>query len=222
MAFLMTHLIISKNISVIFDGQINNLPQFYLGSIAPDAAHQRANYISDYKKASHLITSAEVWGMVTDNDGWRDNIIAFLDKHKYTEHHDFIMGYCCHILSDIYNNINMWMPFKLKYADDLKEISYNNIHHQESNKLDIELALTYEGRNEFWQNLSKSHGVDLANIIYATEIEKQKDDILNLWYKDKARQDISSNKIRTYEGEMDFIKNATDFVAQIFWESLLL
>jgi len=220
MAFTMTHLIISKNISEIFDNQINNLPQFYLGSIAPDAAHQRANYISDYKKASHLITDDEPWAMTTDYDGWQNNIIAFLNKNKYSEHHDFIMGYCCHVLGDLYNNINVWTPFRLKYFDDLKEINYGNIHHQECNKIDIELALTYEGRNEFWLHLSNSQSIDLPNIIYATEIEKQKDVILNSWYKGKERQDISSNKIRTYESEMDFIKNATDFVALIFQENL--
>ena len=185
MAFTMTHLIISKNISEKFINQIDSLPQFYLGSIAPDAAHQRANYISDYKKSAHLITGDEVWGMITDYDGWKKNIIAFLNKNKYSEHHDFILGYCCHILGDLYNTINVWTPFRLKYADDLKEINYNNIHHQESNKLDIELALTYEGRNEFWLHLGKSKSIDLPNLINASEIDKQRDLILNVWYKDK-------------------------------------
>ena len=221
MAFTMTHLIISENISKIFTNQIKNISQFYLGSIAPDAAHQRANYISDYKKASHLITGNEIWGMITDYDGWQNNIITFLNKNKYSEHHDFIMGYCCHVLGDLYNTINVWNPFRLKYADELKEINYGNIHHQECNKVDIELALTYEGRNDFWLHLSNSHGIDLPNIIYATEVEKQKYVVLNSFYKDKERQDISSNKIRTYEGEMDFIKNATNFIALIFQENLL-
>ena len=219
MAYTMTHLIISENIAKLFADQINKLPQFYLGSIAPDAAHQRANYISDYKKASHLYTGDEVWGRITDYDGWQDNIIAFLIKHKHSEHHDFILGYCCHTLGDVYNNINIWNPFKTKHADDLKEIDYGNIH-QECNKLDIELALTYAGRNEFWYSLSNSHGIDLPGVIYATEIEKQKDLILNTWYMGKERQDVSSNKIRTYEGEMDFIKNATGYIALILNENI--
>lgn len=60
MAFTMTHLIISKNISEIFDSHIKNLPQFYLGTIAPDTVHNRANYTSEYKKASHLITQIDL------------------------------------------------------------------------------------------------------------------------------------------------------------------
>lgn len=219
MAFTMTHLIISKNISEIFETHIESLPQFYLGSIAPDAVHNRANYISDYKKASHLITGNEKWGMITNNNEWKRNIIVFLNKYRNSEIHDFILGYCSHILSDMYNNINVWTPFRMKYADELAK-GFGNIHHQENNKIDIELALTYESRDIFWFNLAKSTSIDLPNIIYATEIDKQKDIILNSWYKDKDRQDISSNKIRTYESEMNFIDNATDFVGRIFQEHL--
>ena len=220
MAFTMTHLIISENISTIFASHIKSLPQFYLGSIAPDAAHQRANYTSEYKKASHLITGDEIWGTITKTDEWQDNTIKFLIKHKNTENHDFIVGYCTHVLGDICNTIKMWNPFKLKYADELKEISYGNIHHQECNKLDIELALTYEGRNDFWSYLAKSESIDLPDILYAAEIDKQRDLILNSWYKGKERQDISSNTVRTYENEMDFIKNATNYVARIFQDNL--
>jgi hypothetical protein len=220
MAFTMTHLIISENISKIFSSQIKNLPQFYLGSIAPDAAHQRANYTSEYKKASHLITGDEKWGLITKTDEWEVNTIEFLVKNKNTENHDFILGYCTHVLGDIYNTINIWNPFRLKYAAELKEMSYTNIHHQESYKLDIELALTYEGGNDFWSYLAKSESIDLPDILYAAEIDKQRDLILNSWYKGKECQDISTNKIRTYENEMVVIKNATDYIARIFQENL--
>ena len=187
-----------------------------MGSIAPDAAHQRANYISDYKKASHLITGDEIWGMITKTDEWKNNAIEFLVKNKNTENRDFIIGYTTHVLGDIFNTIIMWNPFRLKYPEELKKINYGNTHHIECNKLDIELALTYESRNDFWFYLAKSKSIDLPDIIYASEIDKQKDLILNSWYAGKERQDLSSNKIRTYEGEMDFIKKATNFIADIF------
>ncbi len=220
MAFTMTHLIVSESISKTFASYIKSLPQFYLGSIAPDAVHQRANYTSEYKKNSHLITGDEQWGFITDTDTWRGNVIEFLLRNRHSENHDFILGYCSHVLTDIQNTILVWNPFKIMYADELKEINYGNIHHQENNKLDIELALTYENREEFWVHLANSKSIDLPNIIYATEIDKQKELILYSWYKGKESQDISSNKIRTYEGEMDFIKKASDFVAQIFREYL--
>lgn len=220
MAFTMTHLIISENISERFADLIGNLPQFYLGSIAPDAVHNRANYISEYKKASHLISGAEKWGFITENDAWKSNVVAFLNKNKKSANHDFILGYCSHVLSDMYNNINVWTPFRLKYADELEK-GLGNLHHQENNKIDIEQALTYEGRNDFWLHLADSKSIDLPPVIYAAELDKQKDNILNSWYRGKERQDISANKIRTYDGEMEFIKNAADFVALVFRENLV-
>ena len=214
MAFTMTHLIISENIAKIFKDKIKSLPQFYLGSIAPDAVHYRANYDSEFKKASHLNTSSEKWGMMTDYDDWQDNIVTFLNKHKMSSNHDFILGYCTHILSDLYNTIHVWTPFRLKHEGEFEK-GYGNLHHLESNKIDIELALTYEGANDFWLHLNNANSIDLPGIVYATEIDKHRDSILNSWYKGKEREDTSTNIIRTYEGEMDFIKNATNFVTQI-------
>ena len=48
-----------------------------------------------------------------------------------------------------------------------------------------------------------------------TEIEKQKDNILNQWYKGKEQQDLSANEAVTIESTMDFIKNAVDFVSPV-------
>lgn len=212
MPYAMTHLIIADNLSEIFANHIKNLPQFYLGNLSPDAVHNRANYISDYKKDSHLCVGEEKWGMITNNDEWKNSVISFLNNHKYSENRDFVLGYCCHILSDIYNNIALWIPFKQKYRD---EIEKGFGPQEETNKVDIELALTHEKKDIFWLNIQHSTGVDIADIIYATEIEKQKDNILYLWYKNKERQDLTSHKIITIESIMEFIKNAIDFVAPV-------
>jgi hypothetical protein len=212
MPFTMTHLIIAENLSKVLAKHINNLPQFYLGNIAPDAVHNRANYISDYKKEAHLCVGDEKWGMVTNNDEWINSVIHFLNKYKKTENHDFILGYCSHIMSDIYNNITEWIPFKQNYQNWVEKGYTYGLYREEINKLDIELALTYKNRNDFWLNLEKSDGVDLENIVSAAEIEKQKENILYLWFKDKPLQDISSNKIMTQESIQIFIKNAVDFI----------
>jgi len=219
MPYTMTHLIIADNVSKVFTKHINNLPQFYLGNIAPDAIYNRANYISDYKKDSHLCVGDEKWGMITNNDEWKNNVINFLNNHKNSENHDFIVGYCCHILSDIYNNIALWIPFKQQYPDEIEK-GRNNLMLRETNMIDIELALTHEKKDIFWSNIQQSAGVDLADIIYAAEIEKQKDNILNIWYADKERQDLTLNEVVTVEIIMNFIKNAVDFVMLTLQEHL--
>lgn len=219
MPFTMTHLIIAENLSEILKNHISDLPQFYLGNIAPDAVHNRVYYISDWKKESHLIVSDEKWGMITKNDEWKINVIDFLNKNKNSENRDFILGYCSHILADLYNTLTVWTPFRITYINELEK-GYGSLYHEESNKIDIEFALTYKNRDYFWQNLKKSRSIDLLNMIYATEIDQQKVNILDLWYKDKIRQYISENKFMTYEKTMDFIKNATDFIAINFQENL--
>jgi len=219
MPFTMTHLLVSEKIAERFKGCITSLPQFYLGSVAPDAVHNRENYVSDYKKAAHLITGTEPWGNITDNDEWESNVIAFLKQNKASENRDFILGYCAHILTDIYNNVHIWTPFRLAYADELAK-GYGNINHLECNKLDIAMALTYEGREMFWDFLAQSDSIDLPPLIYAKELDAQKDNILHSWYKDKEYPDISTNTVRTYAGEMELIQNATAFVEGIFQEHL--
>ena len=121
MPFQMTHLHIAKRLHELYPKRINDLSQFYLGAVSPDAVHNRAGYISDYKKKSHLCVGDEQWGLVTNNDEWIENVIGFLKDNKDSDNYDFILGYSCHILSDIYNNIAVWTPFRLKYQDEIKK-----------------------------------------------------------------------------------------------------
>jgi len=217
MAFTMAHLYIAKNIYEKIPDiiKIKDLSQFYLGTIAPDAVHNRADYISDYKRASHLCVGDEPWGMVTNNDEWIANVLNFFCKNKNSDNFDFISGYCVHILTDIYNNIAVWIPFKQKYQYKPGK-GYGNLYHQESETVDIELALKHENKKDFWIYLEKAKPINLDNldnIIFADDIEKQKENILYYWYKNQKHQDIASNKIITIESNIKFVKDATVFVA---------
>ncbi len=207
----MTHLHIAKNLYRLFPEKIKDLPQFYLGNVAPDAVHNRAGYIPDYKKASHLCVGDEPWGMLTNNEEWTENVLAFLDKNKDSDNYIFILGYCCHILADIYNNITVWTPFRLKYPDEIKK-GLGGLYHQESGKVEIELALREENREDFWVYLEKASPVGLDNIIFEEEIEKHRENILNKWFKNKERPDISTNKLITVESTMKFVEDAVDFI----------
>lgn len=213
MPFQMTHLHIAKRIHECYPDKIKNRAQFYLGAIAPDAVHNRKAYISDYKKKSHLCVGHERWGLHTNNDEWIESVLAFLKAHKDSEDYDFIQGYACHILSDIYNNIAVWTPFRLKYLDELGK-GYGGLYHQESEKVEIELALGEDNPGEFWLHLEKAEPRSLEGIIYAREIEVHKDNILHHWYKDKKRQDLSSNTLVTLESTMNFIEEACKFISQ--------
>jgi len=208
----MTHLCIARNIQQLFPEKIGNLSQFYLGTIAPDAVHNRAGYISDFKKASHLVAGDERWGEITNTGEWTESVLGFLGKHGNADDQDFVLGYCIHVLSDIYQRFAKWNPFRFTYPDKVAN-GYGNILHQESSKVDIEMAITVENREDFWFHIKESKPMDLRGIIFTEEIEKQKDNILNRWYKGKERPDLSSNEVVTIESNMKLVKDATDFVA---------
>lgn len=211
MPFQMTHLHIAKNIYEHLSERKINLPQFYLGSVAPDAVHNRVNYNSDYKKASHLRVGNDITNHPPTYDEWIENVQCFICKNKNNENYDFILGYCTHILSDIYYHIAVWTPFKLKYQDDFSK-GNGGLYYQENEKVEIELALAFENKDDFWVYLEKSIGVTLENIIFANEVEKHKENILYHWFKDKEHPDMLSNKIITIESTMKFIKDATCYV----------
>jgi hypothetical protein len=219
MPFQMTHLHISKKIHQRFPETIKNLPQFYLGTVAPDAVHYRAGYVSDYKKAAHLCVGDEPWGLLTNNDEWIENVMKFLNENKNSENHDFIVGYICHILSDIYNNIAVWTPFRLSYPDEFKK-GYGGLYHQESKKVDTVLGLKKENKDDFLVHLAKAEPITLNDIIYAEEIEKHKENILYNLYRDKEHPDLSSNKLITIKSTMKFIEGATDFIVGNIAKSL--
>ena len=68
MPYTMTHLIIADKVKNKLCKSNISLPQYYLGSIAPDAVHNRPGYISDWKKDSHLLLGDEEWGFMTNHE----------------------------------------------------------------------------------------------------------------------------------------------------------
>ena len=214
MPFAMTHLIIAENVYSAYRDNIGSLPQFYLGSIAPDAVRYRKDYVYKFKNDAHLYDGSEKWGMITDNEKWLDNAVNYMDKHRHSADADFVLGYCLHIIVDIFNNKTVWTPFRLKYPKELNK-GYANMMHREHGKIDIELALTYENKIVFEQNIKKSASISLEGVIYAEEIEKHKNGFLNMWYLNKERQNVSANVVTTYEEALEFIKRAVSFAAPI-------
>ena len=178
MPYTMTHLIIARNVKVAFNDYVKSLPNFYLGSIAPDAVHNRENFIYDHKKESHLYFGSDQWGIISNHNEYKNSVIRFFTLNKESVNYDFILGYCVHVLSDIYHHLTVFTPFLRELNDEMKENP--RLFSQESNRLDIELALTYKGREEFWDNLRKSEAVEIPGIIYADEITKQKQDDLHM------------------------------------------
>lgn len=211
MPFQMTHLHIAKKIYELNLDKIKNRSQFYLGAVAPDAVHNRSGYISDFKKLSHLCVGDEKWGLISNNDEWIENVLVFLKDNGNSDNYDFILGYCCHILSDIYNNKAVWTPFKLSYPEEQAK-GYGGLYHKESGMVEVALALKAENESDFWIYLEQSEAITLENIIFADEINEHKANIVHNWFKGKELQDLSSNELVTVQSTMKFIDEATEFI----------
>lgn len=153
----------------------------------------------------------EQWGMISNNEEWERNVISFLKENMQNFDISFLLGYCIHILSDIFNNTEVWIPFKQRYRGELWE-KYGGLYHKESREADTELALKPQNKEDFWKYLEMAEAKDFLGILYKSEIEQQKDFILNSWYANQEQPDTSRNKVVSRESAENFILKATEYV----------
>jgi hypothetical protein len=93
MPYQMVHMCIARKVVQLKPNVIRNLPQYYLGSLAPDAVHFRADFDVKDKKASHLCVGDERWGEISNNEAWAENIIQFSETRRVSEDIDFMYGF---------------------------------------------------------------------------------------------------------------------------------
>jgi hypothetical protein len=196
MPYSMSHLYIAQ--TVLEEGSLNidNVEQYYLGTLAPDAVHFRKNYDILQKRISHLYENLERDYLNKFIRDWENNLNIFFLKHKSKDNklNDFLSGYCIHIMADIYNYQYIWTPFKHKYGKE-NESKYQ----KECLLADYKL---YEDKNyeeKLFPILKKSFAVNFYDIIKTDEIEKLKDNILNIHYKNRPKANYTDNEYITYD-----------------------
>jgi len=211
----MIHLHIANKIATIHPELIKSPSQFYLGALAPDSVHFRTEFIANEKKITHLCDSDENWGEVTDNERWTTSVIAFLHEHKDSDNSCFALGYVVHILSDIYNNIHIWTPYR-KSVNMQMNISkyYGSSYHKEQAMVDFRLALELEDKKSVWESLETAIAITMPNIVYAKDIEKLRENILYVQYENITDTDTTKNEIYTYQNALTQIENTTKFISQ--------
>ena len=212
MPFPMIHLHVANKIATIHPELIKSPSQFYLGTLSPDSVHMREEFIANEKKITHLCTSDENWGEITKNDEWIDNVMSFWHEHKNSDNSCFVLGYCVHILSDIYGNIHIWTPFKQKMNLEMKDY-YGGAHHNRQASVDFKLAHEFARKKEIWDLLKKSKVVTIPGIVFEGDIEKQKYRILYEQYED-ITEDKRTIDETLYQNALTQIENTTNFVLQ--------
>jgi len=215
MPFVMTHLEIANNILKSTD-KIKNRGDFLLGSVAPDCIHVRNEYHSDMKKMSHLCVGEEPWGRATNNGEWQENVIKYLHENMNEDNADFLYGYAVHILADIQNNRKIWGPFYVANKELLAN-GHGSQYHHESAMVDLELYLSNPDRERMWNELSKSKGYDLDELVKSYEIESMRDSILTERYVDRELEDNTKNEYVSLSVIREFIENESEFIREILF-----
>lgn len=211
----MTHLCIANRILALCPETVRSLPQFYLGTLAPDSIHFRSNPLPNAKKITHLCVGEGNWGELTNNAEWQENVLSFLDSHRQSEDFDFIYGFCIHIMADIYNNFSVWTPFRQAHLNELKT-GTGDQYHTESAKVDLQLYQNIEQQAEIWSLLEQAHGLTLPGIVLEDDINRMKASILYHQYQNQPAADTSANTLITYNDTLNFIKSAAAFIFESF------
>ena len=217
MPYPMVHLHIAKNILEYSILPIENTPQFYLGSLAPDSVQFRKEY---NKKYSHLCISEEPWGFVTNNYEWECHVINFIKKNYCKIDINFLLGYGIHILADIQNNIEIWTPYRISnIGKNFKELHKNVF--EENMIIDQKIFQEYVSKTEIFKLLRNSEDFDFFDIVNKEDMENIKNRILNLQYKNESVVNIENDMIKKLNVIIDFINTTSEYIIELLKRKIL-
>ena len=176
----MVHLCVAKN---IMDAglKIINLPQFYLGSISPDAIHMRQNADRLAKHATHL-SADKKWNEVNEDDFFIF-ICDFIEKNKSDADKDFLWGYGLHILTDMYWANRVYKKFTADYRKDASPVQDERMaYYNDTDIIDQMLHDECAWKDAVRRRLQNADCPDFLGLLTAGEIEDWKLRTLR-WYE---------------------------------------
>ncbi|MDD2269161.1 MAG: zinc dependent phospholipase C family protein [Eubacteriales bacterium] len=201
----MVHLGVARNLIDIFS--INDLPSFYLGSIAPDAVHMRDNFCQDDKSISHMRNE--------DKKLWENDIVSYIKTKVNSD--VFLTGYSVHILTDIIWNRTLYTSFKTKYNQDDSPMQEQRwAYYNDTDKLDFELFYKMSYTNEMMEMLSKSKPVDVIGLVSSDEIAAWNERTLH-WYDGKESQHKNPIKYITFDELINFMQSAAIEISNLIY-----
>lgn len=214
MPFPMTHLCIAEYIlSLHTPYSEDDAAAFMLGHLAPDAVHYRPGFTGADKKITHLCpVNDERWGAISDNEAWITRVIDFYHTHAPQRDNPFLRGYCAHILEDIFNNIQIWSPFRLAHPEEAAR-GYGSAYHREWGAIDRKLYQD-RGDSRIMPLLVQAYGVDMPGLVTAEEIDAIRDNVLYVSYQDEPKADTADNRFVSYERVTRFVAEAALFASQ--------
>ena len=194
----MVHLGVAKRLSEKMN--IEDLPSFYLGAIAPDGIYTRVGFTREQKLRNHLIPEGR---QRTVGD-----ILDFLKDHSDTCDNSFILGYTVHVLTDQLYNESVYKVYLYRYDNDPSPVQDKTwAYYNDTDIVDFELFAKVDWRAEVWDHLEESRGVTVMGYITAEEAEAWRDRTLH-WYDSGESEHKNPVKYITLDDELRFIESA--------------
>ncbi|MDF2543731.1 MAG: hypothetical protein K0S47_3449 [Herbinix sp.] len=183
-----------------------NCPEFYLGSISPDAIHMRQNILSSDKGVTHLFA---------EGDLWKENVTGFIKQNKSKPNYNFILGYGIHILTDIIWNETLYRKFQHEYEKDATPLEDIRLaYYNDTDKLDFELYRIFDWRKDVWKLLERTQLFGVEGILSTDEINAWNNRTLH-WFDHGVS--LHKNPIRyiSVEDLLEFIQNANKTIKRV-------
>jgi hypothetical protein len=163
-----------------------------------------------------MYTKKDIWNIIELNN---NDVLEFINKNKNNVDIDFLLGFAFHILMDIYNNIKLWTPFRIKNTGkDFKEL--HKIVYEENMYADSKLFEMCDFKDEIWGYLKASKGIDLLNIVNIDDMEKIKNSILNAQYDNTALIISDEKGKQIIKDKFEFIEGATQYIKEIYIQEI--
>ncbi|MCL2225983.1 MAG: hypothetical protein FWB96_13530 [Defluviitaleaceae bacterium] len=149
---------------------VQNVPQFYLGIISPDAIHMRAGVDVAAKHGTHLIAADKKWSDINENE-YVNFMLGFINENRGKTDPSFLWGYGIHILTDMYWVKRVHMKFREDYAADPAPIQEEReAYYNDTDILDHALFRESGGETEAWRALQGAAAQDFLHLLSAAEI----------------------------------------------------
>ena len=163
----MVHLSVAHGL--IEDHGYPDCPDFYLGSIVPDAIHMRPGTNGQDKRTVHLRG---------ENGLDLDRLRALLgdgDEERSEEARAFLLGYAAHVLTDVLWREETILPFRKRFVGHISYPELRTLYYDECDKLDLDLYDEQPWRPQVWEALriAPARDVSLAGVrlLSASEVD---------------------------------------------------
>jgi hypothetical protein len=208
----MVHLSVAKNmLGLGFTPK--DLSLFYLGAISPDAIHMRKDSDRAAKDKSHLLSGGKSRKEIEESEYFA-LLEEFVASNKHKTNMDFLLGYCAHILTDMYWAAQVYVKFNDAYQRDTAPLQEKKwAYYNDTDILDQTLFNECGWRAEIWRELQSADCFDFLDILSKDEINAWNERTLH-WYDSGESQHKNPVRYITKTDAYGFIESCPSSIMQ--------